>query len=208
MSFGLSEVLHTVGQAIKVPCMAVLIIMMLVTVWQIGDVAVEAITERRKRCRDTLGLLKRVHEAGKNGLGGLIEGSGLLRGQRAALKRFVSCAGMSRAELEAAATEIIEAEERRYSRGFAVTDTVARLGPMFGLLGTLIPLGPGIVALGQGDTATLSQSMGIAFDTTIAGVVSAAICGTISGVRKKWYKEYLTTTEDIMDCILEEVSPK
>ena len=34
---------------------------------------------------------------------------------------------------------------------------IAKLGPMFGLLGPLIPLGPGIVALGQGDTVTLSE---------------------------------------------------
>lgn len=52
---------------------------------------------------------------------------------------------------------------------------IAKLGPMFGLLGTLIPLGPGIVALGQGDTVTLSESMNVAFDTTIAGVISAAV---------------------------------
>lgn len=39
---------------------------------------------------------------------------------------------------------------------------------MLGLLGTLIPLGPGIIALGQGDTQTLSTSLLTAFDTTIA----------------------------------------
>lgn len=57
---------------------------------------------------------------------------------------------------------------------------IAKLGPMFGLLGTLIPLGPGIVALGQGDTVTLSESMNVAFDTTIAGVISAAVASVIS----------------------------
>ena len=61
---------------------------------------------------------------------------------------------------------------------------IAKLGPMFGLLGTLIPLGPGIVALGQGDTATLAGSLGVAFDTTIVGVISAAVACVISNVRR------------------------
>lgn len=51
---------------------------------------------------------------------------------------------------------ICEAAQRA---GRDKANTVAKLGPMFGLLGTLIPLGPGIVALGRSDTAALSQSM-------------------------------------------------
>ena len=84
---------------------------------------------------------------------------------------------------------------------------VAKLGPMFGLMGTLIPLGPGIVALGQGDTASLAASLGLAFDTTIAGLISAAVCVVISHIRRKWYEDYMVSMESIMDCILEEVAP-
>ena len=59
---------------------------------------------------------------------------------------------------------------------------------MFGLMGTLIPLGPGLIALGQGDTKTLSDSLLIAFDTTIAGLVAGAIAYVVSGIRKSWYE--------------------
>ena len=82
---------------------------------------------------------------------------------------------------------------------------VAKLGPMFGLLGTLIPLGPGIVALGQGDTATLAGSLAVAFDTTISGLISAAICLVISNIRKRWYDSDLVSLEALMECVLEEV---
>jgi biopolymer transport protein ExbB/TolQ len=76
---------------------------------------------------------------------------------------------------------------------------------MFGLLGTLIPLGPGLIALGQGDTYTLSQSMLTAFDTTIAGLAAAAVSFVISTIRKRWYEDYMTSTEALAQCILEKL---
>ena len=71
---------------------------------------------------------------------------------------------------------------------------------MFGLMGTLIPLGPGLIALGQGDTKTLSSSLLIAFDTTVAGLISAAVSYIISSVRNRWYEEYMVNLETVMEC--------
>jgi biopolymer transport protein ExbB/TolQ len=78
-----------------------------------------------------------------------------------------------------------------------------KLGPMFGLLGTLIPLGPGIIALGRGDTYTLSSSLLTAFDTTIAGLIAAAVATVISTIRKRWYSRYVGLMEAVMECLLE-----
>ena len=71
-------------------------------------------------------------------------------------------------------------------------------------MGTLIPLGPGIIALGQGDTFTLSNSLLIAFDTTVAGLVCALIALVISTIRKIWYRNDMSILETLMECILEE----
>ena len=77
-------------------------------------------------------------------------------------------------------------ERSHYEKILKVSDIIARIAPMFGLLGTLIPLGPGIIALGQGDTYTLSTSLLTAFDTTVAGLISAAAAFIISAVRRSW----------------------
>ena len=74
---------------------------------------------------------------------------------------------------------------------------------MFGLMGTLIPLAPGLIALGQGDTKTLSDSLLIAFDTTVAGLISAALSLFISSVRKSWYAGYSSSLEAVMDAVLD-----
>ena len=44
----LSEILHTIAQALMIPCLIILIILMAGAVWQIGDIVVEYIAERRK----------------------------------------------------------------------------------------------------------------------------------------------------------------
>lgn len=59
-------------------------------------------------------------------------------------------------------------------------DLLARLGPTLGLMGTLIPLGPGIAALGRGDFLTLSQAVATAFDTTVLGLL-IGLCGYVIG---------------------------
>ena len=80
---------------------------------------------------------------------------------------------------------------------------IARLGPAFGLIATLIPLGPGVVALGQGDTATLSSAMLTAFDATVAGLISSGISFVVSGIRKRIYANYLSSYEMLTEIVLE-----
>ena len=202
----LSEILHTIAQALMIPCLIILIILMAGAVWQIGDIVVEYIAERRKHKCNVPQLLRDVHAAGADGLAELIENSGLLRRQKKALLELAESRGLPKDTLTALAERLLATEEARNARTTSITDMIAKLGPMFGLLGTLIPLGPGIVALGQGDTVTLSESMNVAFDTTIAGVISAAVASVISHIRKRWYNDDMVSLETLMEAVLEEVT--
>ncbi len=206
MDLSLATILHTAGQGLRTPCLLILLLLILISVWQIGDLLVEAFTERRRLKADIPALLRKIHSE-HDSLEDLIENSGLLKRQKQDLLQMVSVAGMPRASMIALAQRLLASEEQRYDKTTGITDMVAKLGPMFGLMGTLIPLGPGIVALGQGDTASLAASLGLAFDTTIAGLISAAVCVVISHIRRKWYEDYMVSMESIMDCILEEVAP-
>lgn len=70
-------------------------------------------------------------------------------------------------------------------------DLIARVGPMLGLMGTLIPLGPGLAALGQGELQTLASAVTVAFDTTVLGLL-AGITGFVLGrLRRRWYDHLL-----------------
>ena len=104
---------------------------------------------------------------------------------------------------EALAIELLEREQDWYDSIVKLSELLARLAPMLGLLGTLIPLGPGIIALGQGDTYTLSTSLLTAFDTTIAGLVAAALAIVVSAIRRRWYREYGSVLEALCTEVLE-----
>jgi len=113
-------------------------------------------------------------------------------------------AGSDKESRETVAIRLVRTERVRCENIVKLSDTIVKLGPMFGLLGTLIPLGPGIIALGRGDTFTLSQSLLTAFDTTVAGLISAAVAFVISGVRKRWYTKHIMALEARMEDLLDE----
>ena len=70
-------------------------------------------------------------------------------------------------------------------------DLLARIPPMLGLMATIIPLGPGLAALGKGDPAQLASAVTVAFDATVLGLV-AGIGGLVIGkLRRRWYEELL-----------------
>lgn len=206
MSFTLGELMHEIGMAFRNPCLAVLFILLGVAVWQVGDMAVELIAERRKLRVDIPEMIHSIHNGGKENIEEIIENSALLRRQKNALLIVVRADNLPKGSTVALAQRQISVEDERCEKMTAPTDLVAKLGPMFGLLGTLIPLGPGIVALGEGDTATLSSSLGMAFDTTIIGLISAAIAYVISNIRKRWYEDDMSMLETLMEAVLEEVT--
>ena len=74
-------------------------------------------------------------------------------------------------------------------------DFITRISPMLGLMGTLIPLGPGLAALGDGDVKRLSTAMLVAFDTTVLGLLAGMIGFVISRLRRRWYDNALTFME-------------
>lgn len=74
-------------------------------------------------------------------------------------------------------------------------DLLARIPPMLGLMATIIPLGPGLAALGQGDPAQLASAVTVAFDATVLGL-TAGIAGLVIGkLRRRWYEELLESME-------------
>ena len=74
-------------------------------------------------------------------------------------------------------------------------DLLARIPPMLGLMATIIPLGPGLAALGKGDPAQLASAVTVAFDATVLGLV-AGIGGLVIGkLRRRWYEETLEAME-------------
>lgn len=196
------DTLRAVAGSLQIPTVIILLLLILLTIVMLGGFVVEAFTERRLLKVSIPELVDQLHGKSIQEVGRIIDDSGLLPRQKKAYQEVVKRTSLPDDLREALARQMAADEEYRYRRIVKVTDLIARIAPMFGLMGTLIPLGPGLIALGQGDTKTLSDSLMIAFDTTIAGLVSGAVSYFISGIRKDWYEQYMSWTQTIMETIL------
>lgn len=85
--------------------------------------------------------------------------------------------------------------EQRARRRIERADIIARIGPMLGLMGTLIPLGPGLAALGRGELDTLASAVTVAFDTTVLGLLVGIIGFVLGRLRRRWYDHLLDALE-------------
>lgn len=93
------------------------------------------------------------------------------------------------------ARESADAAERLARRRIDRADLLARGAPMLGLMGTLIPLGPGLSALGNGELDVLATAVTVAFDTTVAGLLAGLAGFVVARLRRRWYEELLDRME-------------
>ncbi|HSI22258.1 MAG TPA: MotA/TolQ/ExbB proton channel family protein [Methylophilaceae bacterium] len=76
-------------------------------------------------------------------------------------------------------------------------DFLARIPPMLGLMATIIPLGPGLAALGQGQPAQLAAAVTTAFDATVLGLIAGIIGLIVGKMRRRWYEDVLENLERV-----------
>ena len=69
------------------------------------------------------------------------------------------------------------------------------MGPALGLMGTLIPLSPALAGLADGDVATLTENLRVAFSVTVAGLLIGAFAFAISLVRDRLYAQDYSDVE-------------
>ena len=199
----LQEILRQFAQTLMVPAMVILGLLVLLALFFIGTLVVEYLTEHRLAKQSLPDAINAIEDAEFAQLNEVICATQLLWPQKRALLMTVNNAGLPADALFALAKGQVQELERRYRKMAGYTDLMAKVAPMMGLVCTLVPLGPGIVAMGQGDMNTLSSSLGVAFDGTVAGLVSAMVAMCVSHVRKRWYSGYQAAVEALMTAVLE-----
>lgn len=78
---------------------------------------------------------------------------------------------------------------------------LAKLGPMMGLMGTLIPMGPALAGLASGDIDSMARNMQVAFATTVTGLVAAAIGYVTQQIKQRWYLQDMTNLEYLYEIL-------
>lgn len=199
----LKDTMHVISSGLLIPAITILLLLLALTVIELGGLLVETLTERRRMKVNVPELVDAFQGKKAEEIMEKVEQSGLFRRQKTALCELIRHGNLPAASLQALARRLLGSEEMHYSRITARTDLVARIGPMLGLMATLIPLGPGLIGLSQGDTKMLAESLLTAFDATVLGLASAAVAYFISRVRRRWYEDYLNSLEALMESLLE-----
>lgn len=81
--------------------------------------------------------------------------------------------------------------------------TLTKMGPMLGLMGTLIPMGPALVGLANGDIASMAYNMQVAFATTVVGLFSSAVGFVTRQAKQRWYLRDMNDLDFIANRIKE-----
>jgi biopolymer transport protein ExbB/TolQ len=199
----LLNILHTITEFLIIPAVVILFGFILFSLYTLGTLIMEIVYERRHYRAAIPELIALLGKAAPGDLAEVVERSGLLRSQKDDLEELIAYMYLPESAHAEVAKRLLSNESLLYRKMVARTDAVARVAPMLGLMGTLIPLGPGIIALGEGDTAALASALLVAFDTTVAGLASAAVCYVVSLLRKRWYADYQVSMEAVFNTVLE-----
>ena len=71
----------------------------------------------------------------------------------------------------------------------------SRVTPLLGLVATLIPMGPALLALAENNTSVVGQSMVVAFSGVTLALIAASLSFWVLSVRRRWLFEELRIIE-------------
>ncbi len=85
---------------------------------------------------------------------------------------------------------------------------LVKIGPMLGLMGTLIPMGPALVGLATGDVASMANNMQVAFATTVVGIIIGAVGFITLQVKQRWVADDMNILGFMVDTLKEKNNEK
>lgn len=200
----ISNILHAISQSLLYPVIIGLLLFMVYAIITLGSLIYEYYHRNKINVKQIEGMVLSISNPGTpEKITQVVEASELPRSHKDNIINLAKSSKIGPASQEALAKKLIENEEIRVAKKLEKTDIVTRLGPTLGLMGTLIPMGPGLAALGSGDIQQLANAIIIAFDTTVVGLAAGGVAYVISKIRRRWYEEDLSNLETLMESVLE-----
>lgn len=96
---------------------------------------------------------------------------------------------------------LVSEYELTVDKNIATSKVLTKMGPILGLMGTLIPMGPALVGLASGDIASMAYNMQVAFATTVVGLVVSAIGFLTQQVKERWATHNIVILEFVVNSL-------
>ena len=183
----------------------VIIVLLGLIAWSLVSIG-QFVSEYTSRSRDAVRLKKGCRDArAKIEAGEFKEVSEILAssGSNNFLKSFIKdlSASIGDERFPVEAEKLLQDYELKIADELMQARLVARVGPMLGLMGTLIPMGPALIGLSSGNIQQLAANLVIAFSTTVLGLLAGAVAYCILLVKKKWYTQDLSDMEYVVEVL-------
>lgn len=192
----ISDILYWISTGLLVPVIVLLIILFIRSLLLIGGFFGQYVAIRK-----TEALLKQEFDRlTPDTVGGL--------GERLPERAGTLVIGYIRRMLETGKSQahrqrLLADYEIMADKDLAISKTLSKMGPMLGLMGTLIPMGPALVGLSTGDISSMAYNMQVAFATTVVGLFAAAIGFITQQVKQRWYLQDMTHLEFLAELLNE-----
>ncbi|MDD4788949.1 MAG: MotA/TolQ/ExbB proton channel family protein, partial [Pirellulales bacterium] len=175
-NWGVGQFVYRVSLLLLYPTLVLLSLGFLKTMWHLGELVHDTWLGRSRRNMQTGRQLRDLALGEGKSLARSLEALAESRRQHPQLRRFVQnlleeLDRGTRATLPARLDHLVAQVEAELARDVNRVRVLVRLGPLLGLAGTLIPLGPALMALSEGDLSSLSAQLVVAFSTTVVGLL-------------------------------------
>lgn len=202
----LSGILNVIAQSLLLPVMILLVIFIIFAIIEIGSILAEYTGRKKISSQEKENMIKTIAQAKTSDqICSVINSSKLHKVDKDLLNSIANLDQnvYSKNTREIIARDLLESQEGAMINSLRKVDIVAKVGSGCGLLGTIIPMGPGLAALGVGDMLTLTTNLTTAFNTTTAGLAAGTVCFVISKIRKDWYNQDISLLYDLAETIIE-----
>lgn len=108
----------------------------------------------------------------------------------------------STADLDLWLDETLRHEELERTTQLDRSRAFVRIGPMLGLAGTIIPLGPALQSLLGGDMASMVNHLVVGFGAVVCGLVLSGIAYYVTLIRERWARVDLKEMEDLCELLM------
>lgn len=201
----LNELMHVFAMSLLIPTIAALLLFLAWIMFELGVFIAESRQTRLDKTLD-VNLVLQDLESYRSGKFRSWQEMIINSNWPDAAKRIgldFATRNLSPENLRISAQWMLAQEAAKAKKVLDKTDILAKVAPMLGLMGTLIPLGPGLSALRSGDLNALAQKLIIAFDATVVGLVIGILAFWITKVRQRRIASYLAVVEIILEGFLE-----
>ena len=203
----LTSALNVVSQSLQIPVIVFLLLFALYAVITVGSLISEYSSRKKvpvRLIKDLIFSISRTKDISE--IETIVKNAQIPKNQKRVLVNIARSSELKKDSREAFAEKLIENEEDIIEKKLQTTDIVTKIGPTLGLMGTLIPMGPGLAALGSGDVTTLSNAIIVAFDTTVVGIGAGAVAYVVSKIRRRWYEQYLSNLDALSKAVLDRLN--